>query len=141
VDAVMTSHIVNRKLDPKGLPGTLSNRIIDSLLRKKMGFKGVVFTDDMAMQAITRYYGLPEAIRLAINGGVDIMCFSNNIQGSDDRTADKVHAIIRGFVDSGQISRERIEASYDRIMAMKRKLAQSSSTGGELPSNKKPRKK
>ncbi|MBM3178047.1 MAG: glycoside hydrolase family 3 protein [Bacteroidetes bacterium] len=122
VDAVMTSHIVNKKLDPKGLPGTLSARVIDSLLRKKIGFNGVVFTDDMQMHAITKYFGTPEAIRLSILAGVDIMCFSNNIQGSEERTADKVHQIIRQYVDQGIITRERIEESYRRITALKKKL-------------------
>lgn len=124
VDAIMTSHIVNRKLDPKGLPGTLSRKILDSLLRGKIGYKGVIFTDDMQMHAITKYFGLEEAIRLAILGGVDIMCFSNNIQGSEARTVDKVHAIIRGYVEKGVISRERIDQSYRRIMALKQRLAQ-----------------
>src|SRR5690606_7689504 len=80
-DAVMTSHIVNRKLDAQGNPGTLSTPILDGLLRKQLKFNGVIFTDDMQMHAITKHYGLEEAIKLAINGGVDIMTFSNNIQG------------------------------------------------------------
>jgi beta-N-acetylhexosaminidase len=122
VDAIMTAHIVNRKLDPAGLPGTLSSRMIDSLLRKQMGFNGVVFSDDMQMQAITRHYGLEEAIRLAINAGVDILCFSNNIQGSEARTVDVVHRIIRNFVDNGTISRQRIDESYRRIMHLKNRL-------------------
>ena len=124
VDAVMTSHIVNRKLDPKGLPGTLSKPIIDSLLRKRIGFQGVVFTDDMQMHAITKYFGLEEAIRLTVLAGVDIMCFSNNIQGSEARTVDKVHEIIRKYVDQGVISRERIDESYRRIMTLKKRLQQ-----------------
>lgn len=121
-DAVMTSHIVNRNIDPKGLPGTLSKRTIDSLLRKKIGFDGVVFTDDMQMHAITKYFGLEEAVKLAVNAGVDIMCFSNNIQGSEARTVDRVHQIIRGYVDRGEIPKERIEESYRRIMALKENL-------------------
>ena len=124
VDAVMTSHIVNRNLDPKGLPGTLSRQILDSLLRKKIGFDGVVFTDDMQMHAITKYFGLEEAVRLAVNAGVDVMCFSNNIQGSEQRTVDRVHKIIRDYVDRGIISKERIEESYRRVMALKKKLQQ-----------------
>lgn len=121
-DAVMTSHIVNKNIDPKGLPGTLSKRTIDSLLRKKIGFDGVVFTDDMQMHAITKYFGLEEAVKLAVNAGVDIMCFSNNIQGSEARTVDRVHQIIRGYVDRGEIPKERIEESYRRIMALKENL-------------------
>jgi len=124
VDAVMTSHIVNRKLDQKGNPGTLSADILDGILRKRLAFNGVVFTDDMQMHAITKHYGLEDAIRLAVNGGVDIMTFSNNIQGSDERTVDKVHSIIKEFVKNGVIKRERIDESFARIMKLKRRLQQ-----------------
>ena len=122
VDAIMTSHIVNKNLDPTGLPGTLSNRVIDSLLRKQMGFKGVVFSDDMQMQAIAKNFTLEQTIKLAINAGVDIMCFSNNIPGSEERTVDRVHRIIKKMVQTGEIKRERIELSYNRVMELKKKL-------------------
>ncbi len=122
VDAIMTSHIVNKKLDPRGYPGTLSSRIMDSLLRKTLGYNGVIFSDDMQMHAITEHYGLEDAIRLAINAGVDIMCFSNNIQGSESRTVDKVHKIIRGYVEKGVISKERIDVSFKRVLQLKSKM-------------------
>lgn len=122
VDAIMTAHIVNKELDKKGLPGTLSQSIMDSLLRKNLGFNGVIFSDDMQMHAITKHYGLEEAIRLAILSGVDILTFSNNIQGSEDRTVDKVHSIIRKFVENGTVSKARIDESFHRIMDLKREL-------------------
>lgn len=122
VDAVMTAHIVNKKLDEAGNPGTLSKKIIDELLRKQLHFNGVVFSDDMQMHAITKHYGLEEAIKLSINAGVDILTFSNNIQGSQERTVDKVHQIIRKFVENGTISKERIDQSFKRIMSLKRQL-------------------
>lgn len=118
-DAVMTSHIVNKKLDPEGNPGTLSKEIIGGILRKQLHFDGVVFTDDMQMHAIAKHYGLEDAIRLAILAGVDIMTFSNNIAGSDERTVDKVHAIIREMVKKGVITESRIDESYDRVMKLK----------------------
>jgi len=121
-DGVMTSHIVNKNLDKNGYPGTLSKDILDGILRKRLGYSGVVFSDDMQMHAISKNYGLEETIRLAINAGVDIMCFSNNIQGSDVRTVDRVHAIIKSMVASGQIKQERIDESYQRIMLLKSKL-------------------
>jgi beta-N-acetylhexosaminidase len=126
VDAIMTAHIVNRNLDYSGLPGTLSKKVIDSLLRKKIGFQGVVFSDDMQMHAITKHYGLEESIRMAINAGVDILCFSNNIYGSADRTVDKVHQIIKSYVASGAIAKDRVDESYDRIMLLKKKLSNES---------------
>jgi beta-N-acetylhexosaminidase len=120
----MTSHIVNRKLDQEGNPGTLSAKILDGILRKRLKFNGVIFTDDMQMHAITKHYGLEDAIKLAVNGGVDIMTFSNNIQGSDERTVDKVHSIIKEFVKKGVIKKERIDESFTRIMKLKRRLEQ-----------------
>lgn len=123
-DAIMTSHIVNRKLDKQGNPGTLSADILNGILRKQLKFEGVIFTDDMQMHAITKHYGLEEAIKLAINAGVDIMTFSNNIQGSDERTVDKVHMIIKDLVTRGIIKKERIDESFARIMKLKGKLVQ-----------------
>lgn len=121
-DAIMTSHIVNKKLDAEGYPGTLSDDILGGILRKQLGFNGVVFTDDMQMHAITKHYGLEDAIRMAILAGVDIMTFSNNISGSDERTVDKVHSIIRGMVKKGIITDARIDESFDRIMRLKKDL-------------------
>ncbi len=121
-DAIMTSHIVNMKLDSTGNPGTLSYNILTGMLRNKLHFSGVIFTDDMQMHAITEHYGLEEAIRLAINGGVDIMTFSNNIQGSDVRTVDRVHEIIKKMVEDGAIKKERIDESFKRIMKLKSRL-------------------
>lgn len=122
VDAVMTAHIVHRTLEPDGVPGTLSDDILTGILRNKLHYNGVVFSDDMQMHAITKLYSLEDAIKLAINAGVDIMTFSNNIAGSDSRTADKVHEIIRGMVDKGVIKKERIDESFRRIVDMKKKL-------------------
>ncbi len=124
VDAIMTAHIVNKQLDPRGYPGTLSSRMIDSLLRKQFRFDGVVFSDDMQMQAITKQYGLEESIKLAINAGVDILCFSNNILGSEERTVDKVHSIIRSLVERGEIKPERIDESFSRILKFKFRTGQ-----------------
>ena len=122
-DAIMTSHIVNKKLDKNGHPGTLSKDIMTELLRKRLHFSGVIFTDDMQMHAISKHYGLEEAVKLAINAGVDIMTFSNNISDADQRTVDKVHGIIRGMVERGEIKKDRIDESFRRIMKLKRTLA------------------
>lgn len=122
VDGVMTSHIVHRTLEPDGHPGTLSDDILTGILRNKLHFNGVVFSDDMQMHAITKHYALEDAIKMAINAGVDIMTFSNNIAGSDERTSDKVHSIIRKMVETGVIKQERIDESFKRIMQMKSKL-------------------
>jgi len=125
-DAIMTSHIVNRQLDKAGNPGTLSTDVLTGILRQRLHFNGVVFTDDMQMQAITKHYGLKDAIRMAINGGVDIMTFSNNLPDRESRIVDIAHDLIRKMVASGEIKAERIDESYRRIIALKKRLTASS---------------
>jgi beta-N-acetylhexosaminidase len=134
-DAIMSAHIVNKKLDPSGNPGTLSHSILDGILRKQLGFDGVVFSDDMQMHAITKHYGLEDAIRLAINGGIDIMTFSNNIDQSEERTVDRVHRVIRDMVDRGDIPAERIAQSYRRIMDLKERYIYKTEGKDQLTAN------
>jgi beta-N-acetylhexosaminidase len=50
------------------------------------------------------------------------MTFSNNISGSDTRTVDKVHEIIRQLVERGEVKRERIDESFHRVMTLKKRL-------------------
>ena len=133
-DAIMTSHIVNKKLDKNGNPGTLSADVLTGILRKRLHFNGVIFTDDMQMHAITKHYGFEQAIKLAILGGVDIMTFSNNIAGSDQRTVDKVHGIVRSMVEKGEIPRSRIDESFKRIMQLKKRLIESSAEASQQQS-------
>jgi beta-N-acetylhexosaminidase len=118
--AVMSAHIVNEKLDPERLPGTLSKKILQGILREKMGFEGVVFSDDMQMHAITEHFGLEKSIELGINAGLDVIIFSNNIQNSESRTVDVVHDIIKKKVKKGIIPMSRIDESYTRIMKLKK---------------------
>ena len=119
VDAIMTAHIVNKQLDKSGLPSTLSKPIMTGILRDNLGYEGVIFSDDMQMHAITNHYGLEKAILLSIEAGVDVLMFSNNIQGSENRTVDTVFDIIKKYVVQGVISEERINTSYQRIIALK----------------------
>ena len=77
VDAVMTAHIINRQIDPD-YPATLSPLFIQNILREKLGFEGVVFSDDMQMGAITDSYSFDDSIIRAINAGCDFLIFSNN---------------------------------------------------------------
>lgn len=118
-DMVMMAHIVNRKLDSSGLPASLSEKMVTGVLRNQLGFKGVVITDDMQMHAISNYYGLEQSIRLAINAGVDILMFSNNIKGASNYSPTNIHATIKRLVKSGAIPVSRINESYARILALK----------------------
>ncbi len=127
VDAIMTAHIVNMELDKTGKPGTLSPEIVNGMLRKKLGYQGVVFSDDMQMEAVSKQYGFEESIRMAIIAGVDILCFANNVPGSQKQSVEKILAVIRLAVINGEIPIERINESYQRITHLKMDIEKYSS--------------
>ncbi len=116
---VMSAHIVDKKLDSLGLPGTLSEKILEGILRQRLGYNGVVFSDDMQMHAITKHYGIEKALTLGINAGLDVVIYSNNIGGSKDRKFDYLHSLIKQLVLDGKIKRARIDESYKRIIKLK----------------------
>jgi beta-N-acetylhexosaminidase len=120
-DAIMSAHIINCHLDTNCLPATLSKVMITDILRGLLDFKGVVFSDDMQMYAISKNYGLEKAIKLSIMAGVDVLVFGNNVNLNDRITASEIHVIIKGLVKSGEISENRINESFNRIKELKKK--------------------
>jgi len=119
LDAAMTAHIVNRNVD-KNYPATLSPDFIQKILRQEIGFKGVVISDDMQMDAIADNYGFEDAVVRAVNAGVDIVLISNNGTAEyDEQLPYKTRDIIYRAVKDGKISRERILESYNRIYNLK----------------------
>ncbi len=77
-DMVMTAHLFNRHLDPL-YPASLSYKVNTLLLRGKLGFKGVIISDDMQMKAISEHYSLSQAVTLSINAGVNMLIFGNQL--------------------------------------------------------------
>lgn len=120
VRSVMTAHIVNEKLDNGKFPATMSKKIITGLLRKELGFNGVVFSDDMNMKAISSEYALKESIQRSINAGVDVLLFSGKREGVNSNDAADIVNIILELIKEGKITKERINESYGRIMKMKK---------------------
>jgi len=122
LEAVMTAHIFNKKID-KNYPSTLSSIFLEDILRKKIGFSGVIISDDMQMGAISKNYGFKESIIKAINAGNDILLFSNNSSNNYDKDLGyKVTDIIYDAVKNDQISEKRIFESSERIYNLKRKF-------------------
>ena len=121
-DMVMTAHIFQRNLDPE-YPATLSKKIIDGMLRKQLGFEGVVLTDDMYMQGIIDNYKVEDAIVLAINAGADILVMGNNISTGyePERPFHIVDMIVRA-VKEGRIDQQRLIESNRRIDSLIDKL-------------------
>ncbi|MEI7799374.1 MAG: glycoside hydrolase family 3 protein [Opitutaceae bacterium] len=119
-DAIMSAHVINRHLDPT-YPATLSRAVQTGLLRERLGFQGVIISDDIEMKAIASHYGLAQAIPLALEAGVDVLCLGNNLS-YDPQIAEKAANIIFRAVESGRLSPERIATSCERVLALKRKV-------------------
>lgn len=118
-DAVMSAHVFNARLDPDH-PATLSPAVQTGLLRTRLGFQGVIVSDDMEMKAISSRYGLEQSIPLALEAGIDLLCFGNNLSYDPDITG-KAAGIIERAVTSGRLPESRIDESCERVLAIKRK--------------------
>jgi beta-N-acetylhexosaminidase len=119
-DAILTAHVFNSKLDPT-YPATLSKASITGILREQLGWDGVVLSDDMQMGAIRDAFGYPDALRLAIEAGIDILTIANQ-QVFEEGIVGHTVDLIEQMVSSGRIDADRIDASYRRIQAFKANL-------------------
>ena len=111
VNMIMSAHVFNSQLDNK-YPATLSYKVNTKLLRDKMHYKGVIISDDLQMKAISKHYTLKQTVTLAINAGVDILLFGNQLANQDiDELVDTIYKQVK----NGQISYKRILESNKRI--------------------------
>jgi beta-N-acetylhexosaminidase len=111
----MTGHIFNARLDPI-YPATLSYATITGLLREQLGYGGVVVSDDLNMAAIRLRYRYEDVLALAIGAGVDLLTIA---EPSSTDLVTRTIDIIEAHVANGALTEARIDASYDRIVALK----------------------
>lgn len=115
VKAVMVAHITYSAFPQmKGRPATLDFYFVQDILRKEMGFKGLVFTDAMDMGGITENYWSGEAAVLAINAGVDMVLLTPNFEST--------FRFIVKAVKGGRIPMQRIDEAVKRILQAKLEL-------------------
>ncbi|MDY0404893.1 glycoside hydrolase family 3 N-terminal domain-containing protein [Virgibacillus sp. 179-BFC.A HS] len=112
-DAVMVAHILLPKIDAS-LPSSLSKTVITDLLRKQLGYDGVVMTDDMTMQAITNQYDIADAAVKSVQAGSDIILIAH---GYDDVVA--AMQAMKSAVQHGKLTEQRIDESVKRIIRLK----------------------
>jgi len=115
VGSVMTGHLNVPALEPDpNTPATLSENILTGVLRKDLGFEGLVVTDAMDMGGITARFAPGEAAVRAVLAGADCLLMPP--------LPDAAFAALRHAVKSGRISRERLDASVLRILEAKARL-------------------
>ena len=105
IDSVMTAHLLLPELDPEQ-PATLSKAVLTDLLRRQMGFNGLVVTDALVMEAISARHGAAEAAVLAFEAGADLILMPADADAAID-------GLCAGF-NSGRLPLERLEESRQR---------------------------
>jgi beta-N-acetylhexosaminidase len=122
-DSVMTAHVFNRGID-MALPATLSRYTVRRYLRGKLGYKGLVVSDDLLMGAIRQRYGVEEAAILALQATVDVLLVSQNQGRYEQGAAARVGAAIQSAIKEGRLSRKAVQAALDRVEAFRRRVKQ-----------------
>lgn len=117
-DGVMTAHVVHRDLDPTGKPATLSPPMVSGLLRRDLGFDGVIFSDDLQMRAISDSWSYREAVQGAVLAGVDVLVVGNNLALQPDAVRLGIEAI-EELLAKGLIKEESLRQSLARIARLK----------------------
>jgi beta-N-acetylhexosaminidase len=111
VGAIMTFHGAMPSLDPSGAPGTLSPLVLGGLLRREMGFRGLIISDAMDMRGVLDKYGAVEAAKLAVIAGSDVLIQPENV-------TETIDAVVAG-VREGRIPAARIDEAVRRILFAK----------------------
>jgi len=114
-EMVMVAHLLLPKIDPN-LPSSLSEKIISDLLRKDLGFNGVIITDDLTMKAISENFTIGAAAVESIKAGTDIVLVTHKYENIS-----KVFSALKEAVLRGELSEERINESVQRILELKKK--------------------
>lgn len=105
VASMMTAHVAFPALDARGVPATLSNRILQSLLRDELGFRGLVVTDALIMKGVLEN-GEADAVVRALGAGCDCLLYPEDLGSCVTAVA--------GALSAGRLDEERIEGSLQR---------------------------
>ena len=111
VDSIMIGHLAVPALNKgQNTSATLSKSVIEDLLRKQLGYEGLVISDALNMHSVSKLYDKKGQLEWeAFNAGNDVLCFAENV-------AEGIQEILRNA------TRERIETSYNRIQNCKNKV-------------------
>ncbi|MDR3116271.1 MAG: glycoside hydrolase family 3 protein [Bifidobacteriaceae bacterium] len=112
-DFVLTAHISIPKVDPSGLPATMSKIILTDILQNDLKFSGLIITDALDMSAIWDNYSPREIVENCLNAGVDILLVPKDFY--------KTYNAFLDLAQSDAISQTRIDKSVYKILQTKLK--------------------
>ena len=114
IPAVMTAHILFPQIEPDHVPATMSRRIMQGILREKLGFKGIIVSDCMEMAAIRAHYGVSEGVLAAFKAGVDLVESTHHPLWCADAAVRVLEA-----AEAGELDLDELDASVNRILEFK----------------------
>lgn len=112
IGMIMTAHILFPRIEPE-TPATMSRDLIEGVLRREMGFDGVVTSDDIGMHAVSRLFESPEATVRTINAGCDLIMVCSH-RTDTARAYGFAEAILDGL-RRGEIAEATLAASFERV--------------------------
>jgi beta-N-acetylhexosaminidase len=117
-DIVMISHGHYPGLgDERPIPASLSSRVVDGFLRKKLGYKGLTITDDLTMGAVTTVGLTPELFLKAFEAGNDLLLFSQSTP-----LVERAFKTILSSARNSAALRRRVDESAARVLALKSRI-------------------
>lgn len=119
VPSVMSTHILFPQLEKENVPATMSRTILTDILKNKFGFKGLIISDCMEMQAIQKFYGTVNGVVAAINAGIDLAFVSHTAS-----LAAQACAAIKNAILDNTLSLQEMDSSVQKILWYKEKFAQ-----------------
>ena len=112
IGSIMVAHLNLPSLDTTtGLPSTLSHVIVSDLLKNELGFKGLVVTDAMMMQAVTKYFKPGEADAKALEAGNDVAEFVTDVEATIRET--------KNYISLKKLTAEDIALKCRKVLALK----------------------
>jgi beta-N-acetylhexosaminidase len=115
--SVMTAHVIFEPIDT-AYPATMSRPVLQDLLRARLGYEGLVFSDDLEMKAIADHYGYEDAVVFGVLAGVDnFLCC---------HTAALAHRIVDALTEAvraGRVPAQRLDDAYRRVDTFVRRWA------------------
>ncbi|WP_419895008.1 beta-N-acetylhexosaminidase [Macrococcus psychrotolerans] len=115
IDMIMVSHISFPSID-NNYPASISKEIVTNILKKRLGYKGVIISDDLNMGAISNRYSLNEAVVRGLQSGETIMLI-----GSDAVDVDTLIQYVKSNVEKGNIDKKIIDENNEKIIRLKLK--------------------
>ncbi len=119
-DSIMTSHVYHREIDEE-LPASMSRKHVRNIIRDHWDYQGLILSDDMLMNAISKYYNLPQTIEYALDAGNDVLLFSNVDHFAGDYVAN-LHRIVKELIENQKISMTEMEESFNRVIILKQRV-------------------